>query len=174
MERDTEHNITTETISHLTDYLLADPKILFDESSALDWLPYAVNREGQILFRAEVSNSVFGLQGTLSLMIPPRERDVVDAWEGNKFAGQWDCWACLILTTSPASENQARVSIAYELQSFFDADGKLVKEFTANLQDDFSEALLYHYDAADDLRSDWENYLKHLKKHCSFVKLDAD
>lgn len=176
MKKSTAITVRTETASHLTDYLLVDPKLLFEKEPVYEWARYAVNPEGEIMFRVEVGFSVFGLQGTMGLMIPPSDQDSLDSWEGIKPSDTWDCWACLTFITTPDNNYQhnfdSKITIAYELQSFFSADGQVVKVLETALMSDFSEASLFHYDSPDDLIEDWKQYKEIFRSNLGLTSID--
>jgi hypothetical protein len=104
---------------------------LFSGSDLQYWQETYEIREGFIMVLAKFWGGAAGIEGQLSLCIPPKNHDV-DSWEGSCEAGHWDCWEFLNLMTIPNLdsnrwENGVSLLIFYGNNTYFDSPLEVVK-----------------------------------------------
>lgn len=109
-----------------TAYLKVNSNTVFDDEDVLDTLknpkyPIAVENDFLLLKLESWMGSV-GIQGSISLLLPPIDFDIDDVWDFCRKAGEWDVWSFLSFQYQYDQNLNSFIVINYNRGNLFEND----------------------------------------------------
>ena len=109
-----------------TAYLKVNSNTVFDDEDVLDTLnnpkyPIAFKKD-YLLLKLELWMGSVGIQGSISLMLPPINFDIDDVWDFCRKAGEWDVWSFLSFQYQYDQNLNSFIVMNYNRGNFFEND----------------------------------------------------
>lgn len=102
-----------------TGVFFVDRKQILRSSSYPDDFIFYEPMPGKLGLSGEFWMGAVGLEGSISLLIPPSKRDI-DATGYSIRRGKWDWWAFLSFVTIPRGNYKTAILISFSYDNFFD------------------------------------------------------
>ena len=114
-----------------TVYMKVKSVSVFDDEKILSTLnnpkyPIAFEKDF-LLLKLELWMGSVGIQGTISLMLPPIDFDIDDVWDFCRKAGMWDVWSFLSFQYQYDQNLNSFIVINYNRGNFFENDLMIYK-----------------------------------------------
>lgn len=190
-----QHRIEERVVT--TAYMKVKSVSVFDDGKILSTLnnpkyPIAFEKD-YILLKLELWMGSVGIQGSISLLLPPIDFDIDDVWDFCRKAGEWDVWSFLSFQYQYDQNLNSFIVMNYNRGNFFENDlmiyqsirlDELIgKDESFDSIDDLLSASPQEFEFPEGVTEDFdykgfyakaitENFLKVLKRIWGFEVID--
>ena len=151
MQEKMQNRIEDRVVTTL--YLKVKSVSVFDDEDVLDTLnnpKYPIAFENDfLLLKLESWMGSVGIQGSISLMLPPIDFDIDDVWDFCRKAGEWDVWSFLSFQYQYDQDLNSFIVMNYNRGNFFENDLMIYKSIKLDELIEEEES----FDSIDDLLS---------------------